>query len=457
MLRHLLAALAVACNLLLPVLPASAAVITVDPSTYVAAPFLQAGDELRLAPGTYAGFTTKNVKVWDRARPIVVTSADPARPAVLTDFILREAQGLVFRDVALNTTKTETRTYGFIVGDSKTVGFERVKVHGSLDGNPANDPIGLQLRTVEDVWVRDSEFTELNRGLNIGGATKVRVSGNLFHQLRSDGVDFAQVSDVQVVGNRFRNIYRDPLDHPDAIQFWTSGTTGAGSSDVLIAQNIIERGDGGPIQGIFIRDEAALRYERFTIADNLVVGTGWNALRVVGNPNAPSRDFTVRNNVLVTYDALEGVPTKELLTYILLQNLDGATVTGNRAAQISFDHVTNLVDSGNTITAPVADLGFAAKTAWLAALEPAPPVEADPRDARIAALEAQVATLTARVDALTAQLTAAQAERNALAARIDALLIERGKALSLAKQARAAKAKNQYLDPIIALLSAPAP
>lgn len=399
---------------------AEAATLDATPATLQGAlGKLQAGDVLQLAPGVYSGFTTKYVKAWDLARPIIVTSADPGAPATITDFTVQGAQGLIFRDLRLNATNPVPRSYGFIFAGSQGLGFERVTVHGSLDGDPSNDPFGLQLRGCADIWVRDSVFTELNRGLLVGTTERVRVTGNRFHLLRSDGMDFAQVKDVEITDNHIRDIYRAPTDHPDAIQFWTSGTT-APSSDVLIARNLIERGVGGAMQGIFIRDELGLPYERLTIADNLVVGTGWNALRIVGNATKPTREITIRGNELITFDALEGVPAKELLTYILIQNVDGAVAEGNRAAQMSFDKVTGLTNAGNTITKPVKDRGRAATTAWIAARKPAAQRISELEEA-LAVAEAAAASLGQVNQELAAQRADLQAQREALAGRLAAI------------------------------------
>ncbi|WP_337185283.1 right-handed parallel beta-helix repeat-containing protein [Phenylobacterium sp.] len=362
------------------VVPSCAASTVVDPQTAPAVlTRLAAGDVLRLKPGVYNGLSFRHVKRWDPARPIVITSADPTRPAIVTDFTVRGARGLVFRDVTLHATNPNTRGYGFVFHGCEAVALERVKVHGSLDGDPSNDPYGVQFRDCHDVSVTGSEFTELNRGLLVGPASKVRVEDNRLHLLRSDGMDFAQVQDVRIVGNEIRDIFRVGTDHPDGIQFWTSATT-APSRNILIARNLIDRGRGLAMQGIFIRDEAGHPYDGLTIEDNLILGTGWNALRIVGHTGKPTTGVTIRGNELITFREVDGVPTRELLTYILLQNVNGAEVTANRAAQISFDKVEGLTQRGNVITKPVRDKGAAALANWTARHRPADRIAALPAE-----------------------------------------------------------------------------
>lgn len=103
---------------------------------------------------------------------------------------------------------------------------------------------------------------------------------------------------------------------------------------------------------------------------------------------------------------------------------------------------------------PEADLDAlrAAAMVRISGTSPMPePVPApDPRDAEIASLKAELALSATVADDLKGEITTLQN-------RVAALVAERTTALSLAKQARAARAKNQYLDQLVALLSAPAP
>jgi uncharacterized coiled-coil protein SlyX len=455
--RHLLAAL-FATPCLLPGLAWAADYRANDSATaQTALRTVKAGDRLLLGPGTYSGLTLK-YNLWKAAdAPVVIRSADPAAPAVLDKFIFGGVEGLALEDVVLDATSVTGNYWAFQFTNIKGLRLSRVEVLSRLD--LAQAAYGVSVRGGADVVVEDSHFRNLGRGLAIGGVEGVRVSGNTAHDLRSDGFDFAAVTNVRILNNSLRNFFPLGTDHPDAIQFFTSGTT-TPSTDIVIEGNLIDIGEGRGTQGIFLRDQVGtLPYERVRIARNLILGTGWSAIRTQG-----VRDLTLTDNELVTFEG-------GLNTYILIQGGDRVLAERNRAVQISFGDSVNVTQRDNVITKPVADLGLAVKTAWLGTEPPPPPVETDPRDARIAALEAQVATLAGRVDALTAQLTAAQADRNALAARIDALLIERAKALALAKQtaeqiakARTAKAKNQYIDaaktfvdPLISLLSAPAP
>lgn len=350
--------------LLLLAWPACAATIPVTTSAELNAAMAkaQSGDVIALAPGRYDGFAFK-----PPAAPFVpavtITSADPARPAVLTDFSLGRFTGLHFRQIELQALPPAVpNTWAFRIAKAGDVAFDQVHVHGSLDGDAANDAYGLSLREIAGVSVTRSEFQQLGRALALGTGTDVEVSGNYAHDLRSDAFDFADVQRVKITANVVRNIRAVAPDHPDAIQFWTSGTTRP-STDILIGGNVLLRGEGKGTQGIFLRDQVGtLPYERVTITDNLLVGTGYNGIRIQG-----VRGLTLTRNELVTQDIDKDPVTGKLLyTNILVQGGDGIVSRDNRAYLIGFDKPLNLQQSGDVITRPVSDLGAAALARWIA-------------------------------------------------------------------------------------------
>jgi Ca2+-binding RTX toxin-like protein len=85
----------------------------------------------------------------------------------------------------------------------------------------------------------------------------------------------------------------------------------------------------------------------------MIVGTGLNALRIYGG-----KDLTLTNNELVSFAGQDK-------TYILLQRVDGATVTGNDAISIGYDRVTSLHEDDNLLTPAVSDGGTGALKLWL--------------------------------------------------------------------------------------------
>lgn len=457
--RHFPAAIAALC--LLAAAPAARAAdhaANSIPTLEAALKAAQSGDRILLAPGVYSTVTLKYLTLSPAELrfdpPVTITSADPARPAQISVMRINRVHGLTFTGLEFVSIPG---LFSHEIKNCSRITLDRNHFHGSLDGDSSNDGSGISFAWCSDVKVTNNEFQQLLRGVSFGATKNVLLQGNSFHDIRSDGANFSQVNFVDVRGNDFRSFRAVGTDHPDAIQFWTSNTT-TPSTDILIAENLAEKGEGAGMQAFFLRDQLlTLPYERVTIRDNLAVDTGYNGIRIQG-----AKDVKVIGNELITIAPLDG--TKPQTTFMLVQRGDGVFSQNNRAAAISFDigkpdASINVVQDGDVVTQMMtAEQTAEAKAAWLAKFR-APAPEPDPRDARIATLEAQVATLSGRIEALSDQLATVGAETTALTARVDRLLAERAKSLAasqvgldLALNARAARAKNQYLDPLIPVL-----
>lgn len=178
------------------------------------------------------------------------------------------------------------------VANSTNVTFDRVRIHGSLDRNPGNDGWGILVTDTRGFNLVNSDLTQLARAFVIERTSDIRIADNAIHGIRSDGGDFTAVDRVTIENNRYFDFRPNATDHPDAIQFWTTGQT-RGSSDIVIRNNVILQGAGIGTQGIFIRDESGvLPHRNITIENNLVYSSdqfeglivdGVNGLRILGN------------------------------------------------------------------------------------------------------------------------------------------------------------------------------
>lgn len=313
------------------------------------------GDTIKLASGVYSDLNLKSTKVFDG--DVTITSADPLKPAVLTDFTISGAHGLTFSNVELAAINRDVAfddsRWAFSVFKSNDIHFDNVSIHGSLDDNSANDVSGLQIKWSSDVSVTNSQIQQVERGLLIAYTDGAKASGNYVHDIRSDGFDFADVRNVQVTGNNFRDFKPVGEDHPDAIQFWTKGTVNA-SHDILIANNVIMRGDSDYTHGIFFRDETeVMPYERVTITNNLIVGSGYHGISVSG-----MHDLEITDNNLVSFNG-------ELMTWMKVASSDDVLISGNSARLISVVTSTNVVQKDNESTLAVSDHGAKAIETWL--------------------------------------------------------------------------------------------
>lgn len=310
----------------------------------------QSGDVIYLEAGTYSNIAIRNLAVDGN---VTITSKDPGNPATITNINITGSEGFTFKN--LEFAPNEGGQFAYLVNSSKNITFSNLDVHGSLNGNPQGDSSGISVLKSSNIRIEDSEFHELRRGVGVGGSKDVVIEGNKFHVLQTDGVMVSDTKNIQILDNSFSNFSPVADDHPDAIQFLTKGTT-TSTENVVISGNIITRGEGSAMQGIFMRDEVgSLAYKNVTISDNILIGTGYNGI-MVGN----GENLKITGNELFSY---EGGTNK---TWILIRGAKGVVADGNTAIQFGFDNVTNLTNSGNISNAAVSDQGAAALKAWLA-------------------------------------------------------------------------------------------
>jgi Ca2+-binding RTX toxin-like protein len=309
-----------------------------------------AGDTIQLQAGQYNGLAINNLTF---AQDVTITSADASHAAVLTNFDMNNVTGVTFRNVDLYANGP-AGYFDFNVRNSTDIHFDHVNVHGSLDNNAANDANGIFFRTSTDVSITNSTFQQLGVGAMAAyGASNVQFTGNTIHDMRSDGFDFAQVDHVTVSGNNFTNFHPVAGDHPDAIQFWTEGTTAA-SHDITITNNVVTQGSGGGSQGVFFRDEVGnLAYQNVTISGNLIEGGYYNGIRVVhGN------GLTISNNTLTTN--VDGMQVR-----LEVDDSNNVSASNNQAVAYILTNNTNLTESGDNLNDVMSDNGNTVLANWL--------------------------------------------------------------------------------------------
>lgn len=310
----------------------------------------QGGDTIQLASGIYDKVVIENVSF---AQSVTITSLDLSFPAVLTSLNVLNSKGLAFESLEFSVRAQSA--YPFQVNSSSDVSFSRLDVHGSLDGNPHNDASALLIRKSSDVSVTASEFHEVKDGLGHLDSNGVVIAGNYFHDIRNDGVSGGGTSNLTISGNFFTDFYpfsdTPTPDHPDAIQIWTTNTTTT-TRNITVSDNIIVRGSGGLMQGIFITDQVKIPYEDITVTDNFMVGTMWNGITVEGASNV----FVQGNQVLGLIDQL---------SWIRMERTVNARLINNTATDYVFIPGANVVETNDVKVALLADGGRAAMEAWL--------------------------------------------------------------------------------------------
>lgn len=247
------------------------------------------GDTIILAPGNYSTNTISN-KTYDK--PLTIMSEDMNNKAVMSRLVVSNVSNVVFKGIEVGPSTATSGDTAEITKSSK-ITFDSMSIHGTLDNDPTADKGGLSIKGSNNIVVKNSEFQQAYRGMMVQSSQDVTISGNSIHDVRSDGIDIAQVTNLTIDSNRFESFHKAGADHPDAIQMWTTDTT-APSKNIKITNNQILGGNGAGMQGIFLKDEIGIGFSDVLIENNLVYDTTYgNGIATTGGSNVTIRGNTV--------------------------------------------------------------------------------------------------------------------------------------------------------------------
>ncbi|WP_309644146.1 right-handed parallel beta-helix repeat-containing protein [Phenylobacterium sp.] len=308
---------------------------------YQALKVAQAGDTIALEGGSYASLRLFNLTF---ANDVTITSKDPGNPAIMTDLQIKNSSGLNFTNIEVFVDAAKGG-WGLQVNDSRDIHFDQISVHGSMDNNPQNDLSGMSIRNSSDVSVTNSEFQQLMIGVNHLNSDHISFTGNKIHDIQMDGIRGGGSSYVTISNNHFTNFYPIATDHPDAIQFWTTATT-TSAHHIVISDNLIERGDGKAMQGVFMGDESGgkLPYLDTIITGNMVVGSLWHGITAGSNVRV-----LIENNTVLGYDGMGARITLADSSDVILKNNLATAYLRQRIVEVD-------VDTGN-VTIPTTSTG----------------------------------------------------------------------------------------------------
>ena len=278
------------------------------------------GDTIELDGGDYGQldlltFQTFGVKaIYDS--PVTITSADPDDRASFSGIDLREVKNLTFDNVVFDSNYTGGTVWmsPFSVKKSSGITIRNSLFEGELasdTGDPTADGFatgkGLRVGGSSNVVIENNEFTTWHRALVVGGSKDVRVTGNDVHSMRSDGMNFSNVRNVLIENNHIHDFARSKAsgDHPDMIQFWTTGTS-TPSTDIIIRGNTLDVGGGDLTQSIFMRNEEVdigrageeMFYRNILIEENVILNNHVHGISV-----GETDGLVIRKNSVLDADA----------------------------------------------------------------------------------------------------------------------------------------------------------
>jgi hypothetical protein len=316
--RHLLGGFAIGCGAaVLPRHSRAASVMDIADPDALAIALTEAapGSVLRLAPGHYGELRLYRGGGAPGA-PLRLVAANPGRPPRFERVDLREVAHLELRGLHLVysfTVGDESWLRPFSVTESRDIAFRGCLFQGDrARGVSAVDDgfgwaFGLGITAVQGLVIDDCTIRGFLRGLIASGSRDLMIVGNDLYGLRSDGMNFAEVQDVHILGNYVHDFDRaiDSDDHPDMIQFWTNGTD-APSTDIVIRGNLLYSGQGAWTQSIFMRNEEvdlgragrSMFYRNILIEENVIANAHLHGITVGETDGLVIRRNTVLRNAL---------------------------------------------------------------------------------------------------------------------------------------------------------------
>jgi len=299
-----------------------------------------AGDVIQLAAGTYNAVALNNLHFDGGA--VTITSADQSHEAVINGLSVNGSSGL-----ALDHLDVGPGTSGLVtVSNASNIALSDLTIQGS--GLTAGT--GVSIRGSTDVSVTHSDLSQLYSGMGLLDNSGITISDNNIHDIATDGIITGGTSNMVVSGNSFTDFHPAAGAHPDAIQFFAYN--GVESSNILVDDNIVTRGAGDPIQGVFVENT-----NHIEITGNAMSGTMYNGISV-----SATTDALISDNFLQGYtDMGTWIMTRGASANVSVIDNTVPTVVNYAANGVN----PNFVQSGNSIIGSAAIGDTSAMETWL--------------------------------------------------------------------------------------------
>ena len=290
---------------------------------------------ITVAPGNY---DTLQIRGLNFSRPVIIRSADDERPAIFKGFSIRDSSNITLQNLAIRppASGNDLNRYGAIVMKSDGIVIDGLSFVGP--GNTRNSVYAsaIMLRLSRDVTLIRSYFANFRHGVEMLDLTGSRIALNEFERLQTDAIRGGGVSDTRIENNVMTNFSPAENDHPDGIQLWSTNQKEPGRN-IVIAENLVARGQGAPTQGIFIRDtHRQLPFEEIEVSRNLILGGLYNGIAVDG-----AHIVIVRENIVMG--------RSDQKSWIRLQRIRNARSIENIAQQfLSLDNKMEPLQAGNS-------------------------------------------------------------------------------------------------------------
>lgn len=328
----------------------------------VAALIQAGGGTLKLAASD-TPYDINLTSIGDVDAPVTITSLDPDNPAVIATTYLSRAKGLTLDNLAFETQQADG-VQDIRILNSSDITISNSVMQGIADGfwepgtgTTKGDDLML-VRDSSDVTITGNTVSGYFNGIGLLDNTGVTITGNDISGIQGDGIRGGGQTELVISGNYIHDFYGtlQSITHTDMIQLWGTYTKSP-NSNVTISDNVLFSGDGVATQGIFIRNEtfggdaaSSGYFTNFTITNNIVYNGAPNGIAV-----SDVDGLVLEGNSLIwDSDALAyssaGSTGNSSAPWIVLNNLEDSSVTGNIAGKLSnSDGSAGLVSGSNYV------------------------------------------------------------------------------------------------------------
>lgn len=287
------------------------------------------GDELRsmvkcLPEGSTVALKTGNYGklVLDNVKGLTLVSQNPAEPASFEMIDIYQSSRIKLMGLKFGGAANGDQ-YRLQIIESNDVEATDLVITG-VAGNMDEVRSGVFARFSRAIAIKRSNVSGTENGIQFLNSSAVTIAGNRIHDYRSDGIQASATSQLLISGNYMSDGHALPGYHPDGIQIFTLHQK-ASVSDIEITNNLIEKGSGGLMQGIFASDEEGdCPFINIRISNNIVIGSMYHGV-TVGHATSGA----VTNNLVVPLDGQDN--------WVMLLNASGVAMDNNTAQYLIRD------------------------------------------------------------------------------------------------------------------------
>lgn len=291
-----------------------------------------AGDTVRLAPGTYSSLNVNN-KQW--ASTVTFISSDTNNRAEITEMRAQNTTHARFEELVFtNSSIGGVAAVCYIELGSNFIDVVNCESRGVPNANGSRKAVAYRLNgNPSNVTFDGCTIRDFKNGITSSNATNLHIYNSEFHGLGSDGGTLTRQVDLHVKGNYFHDNNRSLAgEHADCLQIARS--SGYGSTNCIIEENVIDAGDGAYGQGFFggssgQSSNSTTRHSNITYRNNLLYVAHVHALELLWCDGV-----LCENNTVLFVEATTPYPFKNRPT-ITFGGSTSVTIGSNIVSAIS--------------------------------------------------------------------------------------------------------------------------